>query len=151
MLARQFARVINFSREAVRWIAGFALLGALANIDAQSASEEDSAPARRTVYAWFPARFGSWKTDSLQWDCLTHLCFRSVELTADGKLRRVSGNPPKDFVDTAHRHGVKVTVLVWSRSRADSDGYLARAPQEAASNQLAYVQRWRCFRARLVQ
>ena len=118
---------------------GFTLLAASVNLNAQSISDKDSSSARPTVYAWFPARFGSWRTDSLQWDCLTHLCFRSVELTAEGKLRRVSGNPPKDFVDTAHRHGVKVTVLVWTRSRADSDGYLAHAPQQAASNLLAYV------------
>jgi spore germination protein YaaH/predicted DNA-binding transcriptional regulator AlpA len=95
--------------------------------------------SRPTVYAWFPAHFGSWRTDGIDWDCLTHLCFRSVELEADGKVRRVSGNPPRDFVETAHRHGVKVTVLVWTRSRADSDGYLARFPQEAANNLLAYV------------
>ncbi len=62
-----------------------------------------------------------------------------MELTAEGKLRRVSGNPPKSFVDAAHRHGVKVTVLVWARSRADSDGYLAKFPQETANNLLAYV------------
>ncbi len=99
----------------------------------------EHAASRPTVYAWFPAHFGSWNTAGIDWDCLTHLCFRSVELGADGKLRRVSGNPPRDLVDTAHRHVVKVIVLVWTRSRADSDGYLARSPQEAANNLLAYV------------
>jgi len=99
----------------------------------------DSNPVRPTVYVWFPAHFGRWKTDGIEWEHLTHLCFRSVELTADGKIRRPSGNPPKDFVETAHRHGVKVTVLVWASSRTDSDGYLAKFPQEAANNLLAYV------------
>ncbi len=99
----------------------------------------DRAAVRPTVYAWFPVHFGSWKTDGISWDCLTHLCFRSVELAADGTIRRVSVNPPKDFAETAHRHGVKVTVLVWTRSRADSDTYLARFPQEAANHLLAYV------------
>lgn len=95
--------------------------------------------ARKTVYAWFPARFGSWRTDGIQWDCLTHICFRSVVLTAEGTLQRPAGNPPKEFVDTAHRHGVKVTVLVWTNKREDSDGYLAKFPQEATNNLLAYV------------
>ena len=74
------------------WMTGFTLLAASVNIDAQSMSDKDSAQGRPTVYAWFPAHFGSWKTDGLQWDCFTHLCFRSVELTAEGKFRRVSRN-----------------------------------------------------------
>jgi chitinase len=53
----------------------------------------------------------------------------------------VAGNPPAEFVETAHRHGVKVTVLVWAASRADSDSYLARFPQQAADNLLAYVKK----------
>src|SRR5207247_632471 len=65
-----------------------------------------AAPPRRpkpTVYAWFPAQFGSWKTDGIRWDCLTHLCFRSVVLKADGSIESPAGDPPKEFVDTAHR------------------------------------------------
>jgi glycosyl hydrolase family 18 (putative chitinase) len=100
-----------------------------------------SGAASKTVYAWFPAQFGSWKTDGIQWDCLTHLCFRSVELAADGSLREPAGDPPKAFVETAHRHGVKVTVLVWVARPEDSDGYLARAPERAAENLLEYVRR----------
>ncbi len=106
---------------------------------AQTPQESSPTAIHPTVYAWFPEHFGSWKTDGIEWDCLTHLCFRSIELTAEGHVRRVSGNPPKDFVETVHRHGVKVTVLVWTGSRADSDGYLAQFPQEAANNLLAYV------------
>jgi spore germination protein YaaH len=105
----------------------------------------DQAAGRPTVYAWFPARFGSWDTDTVRWDLLTHICFRSVELRADGSLHEPLG-PAADpaierLVQTAHRHGVKVTVLVWVDSRADSDGYLANAPERAAANLLAYVRR----------
>jgi hypothetical protein len=97
---------------------------------------------RSTVYAWFPARFGSWKTDGIRWDCLTHLCFRSVVLRADGSIETPAGDPPKAFVEkTAHGHGVRVTVLAWSNSAQDSDGYLANAPERAAQGLLAYVRR----------
>src|SRR2546423_960883 len=124
-------------REApVKGRGGLILLAALALLA--------SAPGRaegQTVYAWFPAQFGSWKTNGIAWDCLTHLCFRSVELQGDGTLRLPAGDPPADFVDTAHRHGVKVTVLVWVNRPEDSDGYLARFPQAAADNLLAYVRR----------
>ncbi len=65
-------------------------------------SEVNRSASRPVVYAWFPARFGSWQTDGIDWGSLTHLCFRSVELAADGKIRRVSGNPPRDFVETAN-------------------------------------------------
>lgn len=116
-------------------VAGFLLLHARL-LRAQTAAVPSEKPA---VYAWFPAKFDSWRTDGIQWDCLTHLCFRSVVLNADGRLRRPAGNPPKAFVDAAHEHGVKVTVLVWTDKRADSDGYLANAPQAAASNLLAFV------------
>lgn len=97
--------------------------------------------ASTVVYAWFPARFGSWDTRDIQWDCLTHLCFRSVELQADGSLIYPAGDPPKEFVGTAHRQGVRVTVLVWVNTPQDSDGYLANFPQKAAENLLAYVRR----------
>ena len=65
----------------------------------------------------------------------------SVELKADGTLRTPAGDPPKSFVDRAHRHGVKVTVLVWVTDPRESDAYLANAPQKAADNLLAYVRR----------
>jgi spore germination protein YaaH len=48
------------------WRTGFTLLAALVSIDAQSMSEKDAAQGRPTVYAWFPARFGTWKT---AWYC----------------------------------------------------------------------------------
>jgi spore germination protein YaaH len=104
-------------------------------------SARPSRPKSKTVYAWFPARFGSWNTEGIPWDCLTHLCFRSVVLKADGSLELPAGDPPREFVDTAHRHGVKVTVLVWVNRAEDSDGYLANAPQKAVDNLLEYVRR----------
>jgi chitinase len=100
---------------------------------------------RPTVYAWFPARFGTWKTAGIRWDLITHICYRNVELQADGFLHEPLGPPAdpaiREFAQTAHRHGVKVTVLVWTRSRQASDGYLANAPQQAADNLLAYVKK----------
>jgi hypothetical protein len=97
--------------------------------------------ARPIVYAWFPTRFGNWKTDGIAWDGITHLCFRSVELQGDGTLRLPAGDPPAAFVETAHRHGVKVTVLVWVARPEDSDTYLAKSPQQAADSLLEYVRR----------
>src|SRR5207249_205331 len=47
--------------------------------------------------------------------------------------------PPRAFVETAHQHGVRVTVLVWVASAKDSDGYLAGHAQQAADSLLAYV------------
>lgn len=123
-------------------IAGTALLAGLVAIAARGRpvrSDARRAPARRTVYAWFPGRFGSWDTSGIRWDCVTHLCFRSVEIQADGTLKKPAGDPPKAFVETAHRDGVRVTVLVWVNSAAISDAYLARAPQQAADSLLAYV------------
>lgn len=103
----------------------------------------DAPPARPTVYAWFPAKFGTWNTSSLRWDLLTHLCYRSVVLRADGSLDEPLGRAADpaiaNLVKTAHQHNVKVTVLVWCNNANDSDGYLANAPQQAADNLLAYV------------
>jgi spore germination protein YaaH len=97
--------------------------------------------ARPQVYAWFPAQFGHWRTDGIEWNDLTHLCFRSVELRGDGTLGYPAGDPPASFVRTAHRHHVKVTVLVWVNTVQDSDGYLANHPQDAANHLLNYVRR----------
>src|SRR6266545_332636 len=69
---------------------------------------------QKTVYAWYPARFGTWNTSSIQWDAITHICFRSVNIQADGTVARPAGNPPQAFLDEARSHGVKVCVLVWS-------------------------------------
>lgn len=108
---------------------------------AATACRNTSASAGKTVYAWFPARFGTWWTDRIPWTCLTHISFRSVVVQAGGTLRYPAGDPPRRFVEAAHRHGVKVTVLVWVDRRQDSDGYLARFPERTAKNLLAYVER----------
>lgn len=93
----------------------------------------------RTVYAWYPAKFGSWETKTIPWDALTHISFRSVNLTGDGTLLRSAGNPPKKFLDEARRHGVKVSVLIWAPGRKESDSYIAGCPLQAAQNLAAYV------------
>src|ERR1051326_7718971 len=100
------------------------LLVLLTGISAVGRADEARADAARpTVYAWFPARFESWKTEGIAWDAITHLCFRSVELQGDGTLRLPAGDPPAEFVKAAHSKGVKVTVLVWVGKPEDSDAY----------------------------
>jgi hypothetical protein len=138
-IAAESRKIVLVSLQTCISIAGFLAVGTLVLVEGPARGQPP--PGRKTVYAWFPTRFGSWKTDGLQWDCLTHLCFRSVELKADGTLRAPVGDPPPDFVETAHRHHARVTVLVWVARAEDSDGYLADHPQEAAENLLAYVQR----------
>ena len=63
-----------------------------------------------------------------------------MTVRADGSLARPAGNPPRAFVEEAHDHGVKVTVLAWCDTQQDSDSYLARRAPEAAQNLVAYVQ-----------
>lgn len=130
---------MSFGRSRAAGLLSIAAVLALAAGDPPVLSAARGAFPRRTVYAWFPGRFGSWDTSGTQWDCITHLCFRSVELQPDGSLRKPAGDPPKTFVETAHRHGVRVTVLAWVNSAAVSDAYLAHAPQQAADSLLAYV------------
>jgi hypothetical protein len=98
------------------------------------------APAlAKTVYGWFPARFGSWDTSATQWDAVTHLCFRSVVIAANGSVLQPAGAPPPEFMEEARRHGVRVCVLAWVNSQVDSDSYLTNYPRQAAQNLLAYV------------
>lgn len=99
-----------------------------------------STPAvHKTVYAWYPARFGTWNTASIQWGAITHLCFRSVGLRGDGSIALPAGRPPQAFLNEAHGHGVKVCVLAWSNNRKDTDSYLAGHIDETVGNLLAYV------------
>jgi hypothetical protein len=115
--------------------------GAAALLGKRKAAAQQAQPAvQKIVYAWYPARYGTWNTTSIQWDALTHICFRSVTVRADGSLARPAGNPPRAFVDEAHDHGVKVTVLAWCDTQQDSDSYLARRAPEAAQSLVAYVQ-----------
>ncbi|MEK7406142.1 MAG: glycosyl hydrolase family 18 protein [Acidobacteriota bacterium] len=114
--------------------------GALGIAGRRKAHAQDAAARlRKTVYGWFPAHFGSWETSAIQWDALTHICFRSVVINGDGSVSRPAGNPPRAFVDAAHQHGVRVCVLVWVNMQQDSDSYLANYRQQAAQNLLAYV------------
>lgn len=115
-------------------------LGARLFAQNETGAESTQPSVRKTVYGWYPARFGTWDTPSIAWDALTHICFRSVVIAGDGSLARPAGNPPPEFVEEAHRRGVKVCVLVWVNSQVESDSYLAYYPREAAQNLLAYVQ-----------
>jgi spore germination protein YaaH len=99
----------------------------------------DAPVLARTVFGWFPARFGNWDTSGIQWDAVTHLSFRSVVIAADGSLLLPAGHPPPAFVEEAHRHGVKLCVLVWVNSQTDSSSYLANSSRRAAESLLAYV------------
>ena len=36
---------------------------------------QTAADGTKTVYVWYPARFGSWETSSIEWDAITHICF----------------------------------------------------------------------------
>lgn len=99
-----------------------------------------SAPVvRKTVYVWYPRRFGAWNTSGIQWDAITHICFRSVGLRPDGSIATQAGRPPQAFVDEAHSHGVKVCILAWSNNRKDSDSYLANHAERTVDNLVAYV------------
>lgn len=112
---------------------GLALLAA-------ARADESTPQAERTVYAWFPREFGNWDTRALDWSALTHVCFRSVELQPDGTLKEVVKRADvKEFVAEAHRHGVKVTVLVWGTNAAGSSNYLAHHAQQAVQSLLDYV------------
>jgi len=119
------------------------LQGALAGAGAllaQRKGKSQTAPAmQKTVYAWYPARFGTWNTAAIQWDAITHICFRTLDLQADGTVAKPAGNPPAAFVDEAHAHGVKVCVLAWSTNQRNTDSYLANHPSEIVQGMLAYV------------
>ena len=78
-------------------------------------------------------------TASIQWDAVTHICFRSVTLLRDGAIGRPAGNPPPAFLDAARQRGVKVCVLAWSNNSQDTDSYLANHSQDTTQSLLAYV------------
>ncbi|HET8546970.1 MAG TPA: hypothetical protein VFL57_03160 [Bryobacteraceae bacterium] len=81
-------------RRFVQGTLGTAAAGVLAQ--ARKAKAQQTAPVvQKTVYAWYPARFGTWNTSSIQWDALTHICYRSVVLQADGSIAKPAGNPPR--------------------------------------------------------
>ena len=56
-----------------------------------TSADARNGPPNRTVYAWFPARFGNFDTRALDWTVLTHLSVRSVVLQPDGTLREPVG------------------------------------------------------------
>ena len=117
-----------------------ALLSLAAAIRPAAGAQPGATGSGRTVYAWFPREFGNWDTRALDWSALTHVCFRSVELQPDGTLKEVVNRTDvRKFVEDAHRHGVKVTVLVWGTNAAGSSTYLAHNAQRAVQSLLDYV------------
>jgi (2Fe-2S) ferredoxin len=123
---------------AIGLAAGVMVSGAVFGAGA-GAQPAGGAPGR-TVYAWFPRDFGNWDTRALDWSALTYVCFRSVELQPDGTLKEVVKRADvKRFVEEAHRHGVKVSVLVWGTTAAGSSEYLARNPEKAVQSLLDCV------------
>jgi GH18 family chitinase len=112
-----------------------ACLGALA-----AAPRQEAGRPERTVYAWFPREFGDWDTSAIDWSAITHLCFRSVVLQADGTLREpVPREKVSGLAEEAHAHGVKVTVLVWGTDAAGSSSYLAHDRDRAVESLVGYV------------
>src|ERR1051325_4280206 len=128
---------MNFHR---RGLLQRALAGAGALLAQRKAKSQVAQPAmQKTVYAWYPSRYGTWNTAGIQWDAITHVCFRSLDMQADGTVARPAGNPPAAFVDEAHAHGVKVCVLAWSSNQRNTDSYLANHASEVVQGLLAYV------------
>jgi spore germination protein len=116
-----------------------ALAGAGALLAQRKARAQAATAMQKTVYAWYPSRFGTWNTAGIQWDAITHICFRTLDLQADGTVGKPAGNPPAAFVDEAHAHGVKVCVLAWSTSQRNTDSYLANHASETVQGLLSYV------------
>lgn len=55
-----------------------------------------------------------------------------VALACFAAFARAGEKPPRQFVETAHRHSVKVTVPMWVHTTEESSGYLAQASQKSA-------------------
>lgn len=110
--------------------------------DTGATTDTPSSASKRTVYAWFPSNMSDWSTKAIDWTALTHISYRSVVTHADGTI----DEPPaslaaeaKKLTDEAHAHGVKVTVLAWGTTEADSSQYLASHADELVSSLLSYV------------
>ncbi len=105
------------------------------------AEEKGSRPAGGpTVYAWFPHQFNDFETRAIQWPAITHLSFRSVVIQPDGTLQEPQPRSKvKRLVDEAHAHGVRIDVLVWGTTPANSSQYLARHQDQAVKSLLEYV------------
>ncbi len=117
-----------------------AALLASAGCAGQAASAPAALNARPVVYAWFPRNLDDWDTSSIDWSAITHISYRNIVVTADGALSwTTSPDKVKALVTEAHRHGVRVTVLVWSDSSRISSAYLAECPGKMAQSLVDYV------------
>ncbi len=100
----------------------------------------DGAKPKRTVYAWFPASPGNFDTRAIDWTAITHLSFRAVLIQADGTLKEtIARDKVKALVDEGHRHGVKITVLVWGTNSKNSSEYLGHHRDKAVESLVEYV------------
>ncbi len=119
------------------------LLGAVGTMMMSATAGADllgSRPPGRTVYAWFPKDFNNWNTAAIDWTALTHICYRSVILQADGTLSEpVARADVRKLVLEAHSNGVKVAVLVWGTTPEGSSQYLAHHRDRAVESLLDYV------------
>jgi MYXO-CTERM domain-containing protein len=63
---------------------------------------------KRVVYGYYPYWVSAW--EQLRWDLLTHIAYFAVNVRSDGTIGDRNGWPDRDFVDTAHSHGVRAEV-----------------------------------------
>ncbi|MCZ7648938.1 MAG: glycoside hydrolase family 18 protein [Planctomycetota bacterium] len=118
----------------------------LAACAAARAGDGEAPPKpERVVYAWFPADMNDWSTAAVDWSALTHICFRSAVVQADGTLKIGGGCDPekiKALVAEAHAHKVKVCVLVWGSGRKAADAYLAEHAKTFADEVLKFLKEY---------
>ena len=92
---------------------------------------------RHTVYACFPKDVNNLDTRPVDWSAITHLGLRFGVIQADGSIRATqSAAKVRELVDTAHARGVRVDILVWGTTPADSSEYLARHQEQAVRSLL---------------
>ncbi|MGO8689889.1 MAG: glycosyl hydrolase family 18 protein [Thermoguttaceae bacterium] len=115
-----------------------------------AAAQKTRPPAqKRIVYAWFPKEFARLDPSGIEWSAITHLSFRSIVLQPDGSIHETQPRGAvKKLVDEAHKHGVRVDVLVWGSLPKDawpgqigrhSSEYLANHQHRAVQSLLDYV------------
>ncbi|MCK6546983.1 glycosyl hydrolase family 18 protein, partial [Myxococcota bacterium] len=81
----------------------------------------------RVVYGYYPYWVDAW--EHVRWDLLTHIAYFAVELAPNGTFEATHGWPDRDFVDTAHAHGVKAELAF---TLFDGDGIAALVATSAS-------------------
>jgi GH18 family chitinase len=111
-----------------------------AGSDAGSPGDGGLPTGRPIVYAWFPATFGDFRTDAIDWSAITHLSYRSIEILPDGTLREPRSRAEvAALVAEGHANDVEVTVLVWGTDQRGSSTYLAMNRDRAVASLAGYV------------